>query len=155
MRRALREVLEGLHPAALSELGFVRTLGDGPLRHRVEAAGLGFVFYAHGPPSLFAALDDAVRVSAYRIAQEAVNNALRHADAGRIAVHLRVGWRAGDVLLALRVHDDGCGLPADAHTGNGRRGMRDRALMLGGEVKVRAHRAGGTQVHALLRQKRG
>ena len=105
--------------------------------------------------ALYAALDDAVRVSAYRIAQEAVNNALRHADAKRITVHLRVGWRAGDVLLALRVQDDGGGLSSDAPSGNGRRGMRDRALMLRGEVKVRARCTGGTQVHALLRQRGG
>lgn len=155
MRRALREVLEGLHPAALSELGLVRALGDGALRHRVEGAGLGFVLHVRGPSALYAALDDAVRVSAYRIAQEAVNNALRHADAERIAVHLRVGWREGEVLLALRVCDDGRSLLLDAPAGNGRRGMRDRALMLGGEVKVRAHRSGGTQVHALLRQRGG
>lgn len=155
MRRALSEVLEGLHPAALSELGLARAVGDGVLRHRVEAAGLGFALHVRGEPGLYAALDDALRVSAYRIVQEAVNNAIRHAEANRITVHLRIGWRAGDVLLALRVHDDGCGLPLDAVLGNGRRGMRDRALMLGGELKVRAHRAGGTQVQALLRQRAG
>lgn len=153
MRRALREVLEGLHPAALSELGLVRALSHGVLRHRVEAAGLHFALHVRGEPGLYAALDDALRVSAYRIVQEAVNNALRHADAERIAVHLRVGWRDGDLLLALRVHDDGRGLPLDAPSGNGRRGMRDRALMLGGELTVRPHRAGGTQVKALLRQR--
>jgi len=152
MRRALREVLEGLHPAALSELGLVRALGDGALRHRVEAAGLAFALQVRGPNALYAALDDAVRVSAYRIAQEAVNNALRHADARRIAIHMRVGRRSGDLLLAVRVHDDGRGLLRDMPSGNGRRGMRDRALMLRGELKVHSHRQGGTVVHALLRQ---
>jgi two-component system sensor histidine kinase UhpB len=153
MRRALRDVLEAIHPAALSELGLVRTLEHGVLRKRAEGANVRFDVRARGASSLYEALDDAVRVSAYRIVQEALNNVLRHAGARRVVVSLRVRWRMGELQLMLRVSDDGRGVRENAEPGIGLRGMRDRALMLGGELKVARNRGAGTVVKALLRQR--
>ena len=73
-------------------------------------------------------------IALYRIAQEAVNNALRHADAQRIAVDLA---RDGDHVI-LRITDDGCGFDCSACTGRGLglSSMNDRATAAGGELTI-------------------
>jgi signal transduction histidine kinase len=79
----------------------------------------------------------------YRIAQEALSNAVRHAHASRIAVELRGG--AGE--LTLQVEDDGVGLPVELSTsGMGLRTMRYRAQILEGELTVAPAAGGGTRV---------
>ncbi len=79
----------------------------------------------------------------YRIAQEAVGNAVRHARAGGISVVLR---GTGDEL-ALTVEDDGVGPPTRvAAEGVGLRGMAHRAALLGGELTVTRALSGGTRV---------
>jgi two-component system sensor histidine kinase UhpB len=70
----------------------------------------------------------------YRLTQEALTNATRHADAARVDV--RVGARAnGDIEWS--VEDDGVGLDAGAlHRGNGLAGMRERVWAHGGEIEI-------------------
>jgi len=79
----------------------------------------------------------------YRIAQEALSNAVRHARATRIAVELR-----GDTgQLALQVEDDGVGLPP--HAGGGGMGLRTmayRAQILGGRLTITPAPGGGTRI---------
>lgn len=93
-------------------------------------------------------LGESYTLAAYRILQEAVTNALRHADARTIAI--RIGSDAHALLLD--VVDDGRGLPQDwQRPGHfGVRGMRERARALGGEVEIENRREGGTRVHARL-----
>ena len=79
----------------------------------------------------------------YRIAQEALRNAARHAHAHRIAVELH----GGDLELILRVEDDGAGLPRELPaTGMGLRTMAYGAEILGGELTVAPVPGGGTCV---------
>ena len=80
----------------------------------------------------------------YRIAQEAVLNALRHGHAQRISVRLS----AAEGGLRLAVLDNGRGLPADvSHApGMGLRVMQYRAGLIGGHVTFQPRRAGGTEV---------
>ncbi len=79
----------------------------------------------------------------YRIAQEALSNAVRHAHANRIAVELR--GNTGEV--ALQVEDDGVGLPPDGGGGGmGLRTMGHRAQILGGRLTVTPGPGGGTRV---------
>ncbi len=79
----------------------------------------------------------------YRIAQEALSNAARHAHAHRIAVELR----GGDLELILRVEDDGAGLPRELPaTGMGLRTMAYGAEILRGELTVAPVPGGGTCV---------
>lgn len=79
----------------------------------------------------------------YRIAQEAVSNAARHAHAGRIAVTLR----GGEDVLLLEVEDDGDGVPdGTSAVGMGFRTMAYRASLLEGELTVGPAPAGGTRV---------
>ena len=79
----------------------------------------------------------------YRIAQEALSNAVRHAHANRIAVELR--GHTGE--LALQVEDDGVGLPPGRRAGGmGLRTMGYRAQVLGGQLTVAPTPGGGTRV---------
>jgi two-component system sensor kinase FixL len=80
----------------------------------------------------------------YRIAQEAVNNALKHGRARAISIHLL----AQEDGLELRVEDDGAGIPADrarnASGGMGIQIMEYRARSMGGALRVTARASGGT-----------
>jgi two-component system sensor histidine kinase UhpB len=79
----------------------------------------------------------------YRVAQESITNVVRHAHARRIEVTLR--REGADVVLV--VVDDGVGLPSNAENGsNGIRGMRERALLVGAQLAIRARPQGGTEV---------
>ena len=82
----------------------------------------------------------------WRIAQEAVTNAIRHADASVV----RVTWRCDDAGGVLEVTDDGRGLPPDAPVrpdAYGLVGMRERAAAIGGRLELATPPAGGTLVH--------
>ena len=78
----------------------------------------------------------------YRVAQEALTNAVRHAEASRVELKLEAldGSRA-----RLRVIDDGEGLDA-ADEGDGLRGMRERALLVGAVLWIDDRREGGVEV---------
>jgi signal transduction histidine kinase len=84
-----------------------------------------------------------VAVHLYRIAAEAVANAVRHAQARRIVLHVAVE----DDMLVLEVRDDGVGIPPDAGTeGSGLGIMRHRANVIGATLDVRRGAEGGTIV---------
>jgi signal transduction histidine kinase len=87
--------------------------------------------------------DPEVAQHLYRIAQEALSNAVRHAKASRI----RVVFRGTDSEFTLQVEDDGVGLPAASPAGGmGLRTMRYRAQILEGELTVAPAAGGGTRV---------
>ncbi|GIH97553.1 two-component sensor histidine kinase [Planobispora siamensis] len=96
------------------------------------------------------AIDDGVGVVAFRIAQEALSNVVRHAPGARCTVRVR---REGDVLV-VRVRDGGArragGRVAAAGSGVGLRGMRERARLVGGTVVWGARPEGGFEVEARL-----
>ena len=87
-----------------------------------------------------------VDLSAYRIVQEALTNALKHAGPARAAVTLRYGDRD----LELEVVDDGRGASSTATDGNGLCGMRERVELFGGELRVGPRVGGGYAVRARL-----
>jgi signal transduction histidine kinase len=88
----------------------------------------------------------AVEVAAYRIATEAVANAVRHAAASSCRVALAV---TGDDLL-VEITDDGSGVPDDAVPGVGSTSMRERAAELGGSLDLTTAPGAGTTVRARL-----
>ncbi|MFB7796751.1 sensor histidine kinase [Isoptericola sp. NPDC056134] len=92
------------------------------------------------------ALSDAIDAAAYRIAQEALTNVLRHADAR----HVRVEADVDDGRLRLSVTDDGRGSAAGAGPGTGVAGMRERAGLLGGTLIAGDAPGGGFAVVADL-----
>lgn len=95
-----------------------------------------------------AALDAETTTALFRILQEALTNVVRHADANRVTITL---YRRGDRLI-LSICDDGCGIKpgkgnASSRDGSGLTGIRERVVMLNGEVSVVAGAGGvGTRI---------
>jgi signal transduction histidine kinase len=134
-----------------SVLGVIRD-GDAPLAPQAELAELPRLVAGVRSPSLDAQLVDrldapprrAVQFAAYRIAQEALTNVVRHASASKAVVTVdHVGDR-----LVLTVDDDGTGVQGDE--GSGILGMRERATLLGGSIELGPSPLGGTRVTAQL-----
>jgi signal transduction histidine kinase len=152
MRRtvaAVRRAVDDLRPPALDELGLVGALREHVAAYRlpVPAGGpagesTGVTVVAGDLPPLRAA----VEVAAYRIATEAVANAVRHAAASSCRVALAV---TGDDLL-VEITDDGSGVPDDAVPGVGSTSMRERAAELGGSLDLTTAPGAGTTVRARL-----
>jgi signal transduction histidine kinase len=88
-----------------------------------------------------------IELSAYRIVQEALTNALKHAGEARAAVHVRFGANS----LELEIADDGAGRAADpAGGGHGLVGMRERVALYGGRFDAGRRASGGFSVRVLL-----
>jgi signal transduction histidine kinase len=93
------------------------------------------------------ALPPGADLAAYRIAQEGITNALRHAGATRVEVRLR--YDAGEI--GVQVVDDGRGLAEDGDgAGHGLVGVRERVALYGGTVQVSAAPGGGVRLEATL-----
>ncbi|WP_424216820.1 HAMP domain-containing sensor histidine kinase (plasmid) [Streptomyces sp. BI20] len=137
----IRHIARRLRPGVLEELGL-----HSALRSLVaEFSGPRLRVSAHVTPGL-PALDPTRELVLYRVAQEALTNAARHAGAGRVEVHLRAHGEHGERGVVLVVRDDGRGV-GDAPEGAGISGMRERALLIGAELSVGAGPGGvGTQV---------
>lgn len=137
----IRRLVDGLRPPAIDELGLVgalRLAGDG-----LSVAGTPQVSVeAEGA---FDDLPAAVEVAAFRIASEAMTNAVRHAGARHCSVRL-----AAERELTVTVEDDGRGLPEDRRDGVGLISIHERAAELGGDVAVEPRPGGGTRVVARL-----
>jgi signal transduction histidine kinase len=99
---------------------------------RVRATGIPVRLDIHGEP---AALPASVDLSAYRIVQEALTNALKHAGTGARAT-VSLDYQAEHV--GIEVSDDGAGRPVatPAEHGNGLRGIAERVSLLGGELSI-------------------
>jgi signal transduction histidine kinase len=139
----VRRSVHALRPPALDELGLVGALGEvaahysrGGLRASVEA------------PEPLPPLRAAVEVACYRIAQEAMTNVVRHAQAGNCRV--RIGLVEEAQALSVEVEDDGTGIRPGSRAGVGMSSMRERAEELGGSWFVGASARGGTLVRAVL-----
>jgi signal transduction histidine kinase len=146
----LRGLINDLRPPSLDELGLEASVHD--LAQRTEAAyGIDVaarveLHESDGAPRRLAA---EVETTAYRIVQECLSNAARHAGATRIAVEI---VQPGD-QLRVRVRDDGCGFDAAAReraAGYGLRSMQERVELLEGELSVNAAAGSGTEITASL-----
>ena len=92
-------------------------------------------------------LDPGVELTAYRIVQEALTNARRHAPGAAVDVELDYA----DDNLRVRVRDNGPGPQGDAPVnGHGLPGMRERATMVGGTLRIATASVGGFLVEATL-----
>jgi signal transduction histidine kinase len=88
-----------------------------------------------------------VAITAYRVAQEALANAFRHAHASQIMVTLRYT----DSGLEMLIDDDGCGIPAGIEgDGHGLRNMRERVTSHGGSIHLEGRPQEGTRVRIAL-----
>jgi signal transduction histidine kinase/ligand-binding sensor domain-containing protein len=145
----IRRICEDLSPSALDNVGLAAALewalsnaaAHCPATERFEVS-----FHADEDLDERLSVASGVRMQIYRIAQEAITNVCRHADARR--VHLSVNLsREGELLLALE--DDGRG-DFDPHErrarrGRGLAGIRDRASLIDAEVAWERREEGGTR----------
>jgi signal transduction histidine kinase len=114
--------------------------GIGALADEIRAVGLPVDVAFDGVPR---PLSTGIEISAYRIVQEALTNALKHARASRVAVRIAYGSR-----LELDVVDDGVGAGAPSTGGHGIVGMRERVALYGGTLDVGPMAGKGFRVRA-------
>jgi two-component system, NarL family, sensor kinase len=135
----VKRIVRDLRPTALDDQGlagalteFARSL-DGVLKVTLNL------------PSGDCTLPAAVEIAAYRIAMEAMNNVVRHADATSCWLRLAVTDH-----VELDITDDGIGIPNRHPAGVGLTAMRERAAELGGATAIASVTPHGTRVHATL-----
>jgi two-component system sensor histidine kinase UhpB len=144
VRQALEEVrriARELRPEMLEHLGLVSALTELSRRFAEQSGLLVSRRFADGLPPLSGEAEIAV----YRVAQESLTNVARHADASRVEIALEPGVES----VVLRIADDGRGLPEALASSNGHtglRGMRERALLVGGALAVKRSSEGGVEV---------
>ena len=132
--RELRDLANGLHPAALADGGLPAALDD---------------LARHSPVNLHLEvdvprLDPALEFTAWLVIGESVVNAQKHAHATRVELNVH----QHDCQLRIRIRDDGCG--AANPDGPGLRGMRDRVEAAGGTLVIDSPPGAGTTIQAVL-----
>jgi signal transduction histidine kinase len=141
MRHLLGVLKDGDDRPALAPQPRLAEIGE--LVARARATGLPAVLDMRGERRpLPAGLD----LTAYRIVQEALTNALKHAGGAPTAV--TVEW--GEDALALDIRDDGPGEIRAGDSGHGLVGMRERVRLFGGELETGPLARGGWHVRATL-----
>lgn len=134
----LREFARGIHPATLVRDGLAAALAE-------QIAQCPLPLTLDVPEGRF---DPAVEAAAYFICCEALTNAVKHADAGRVSVRIAARPDGG---VEVEVRDDGTG-GARPELGTGLRGLADRAEALGGTLRVDDAPGGGTRLFARIPQ---
>ena len=133
----VRRIARSLRPEALDDLGLLSALRV--LAERVEDQGqlrVETTLERELPP-----LDDDEELVIYRVAQEALTNVVRHAEARDARLELTTKPDA----IRLAVRDNGRGL-RDASEGAGLRGMRERAILVGAQLEWAEREGGGTEL---------
>ena len=144
----VREIARRLRPPPLDDLGLVAAL-RWHLDRVVRPALLDVTFSAD---TLTRRLASDIELACFRIVQESVSNAMRHATAS----HLKVMLKSNGIHLTLSVQDDGCGFDPEGlleKCGShplGLLGMRERAAALGGELRVHSTPGQGTEIRAVF-----
>ena len=138
----VRRLVYDLRPPALDELGLLGAVRQ--QAERLSARGSGLDIRVDAPATL-GTLGAATEVAAYRIATEAVANAIRHGHARHCTVRI-----ATDGQLCVEVTDDGDGIAAGQPAGVGLTAMQERAAEIGGKCTISESDPAGTRVLALL-----
>jgi two-component system CheB/CheR fusion protein len=144
--RESRAIAQGLIPVPLTEQGLSDALGK--LAKDIQAATGINCSFTTGVSDRVEVKDRAIAVQLYRIAQEVVHNAVRHAQARNIAISLS----RTNSSLELLISDDGKGFRPDSGTGAGfgLRIMHYRAAMIGCDLKIDSSPGKGTVVRCRL-----
>jgi len=145
----VRDISHNLRPHQIDELGLSKSV-ESMVRRLAHSSEISFTADIEPVDKL---MPTDAEINLYRIAQESLNNVIKHSAAKGISVVL---CRAGDNVL-LRVTDDGCGFDVEAltrgserHTSFGLMIMSERARMMGGELELQSSPGAGTTVSARL-----
>ncbi len=146
--KELQRIIADLRPAHLDDLGLSATLRWYASRiHELTSIHVRVDIEGDEP-----ALDDAVKITIFRIVQEALTNIIKHADATNVNVHLY--YRNDEAMIFIR--DNGRGFDMNAvqsrieRASLGLAGMEERAMLLGGSLDVRSRPSYGTEVEAVI-----
>ncbi|MGD9100633.1 MAG: PAS domain S-box protein [Anaerolineae bacterium] len=146
--KEMRLLVYELRPPALEREGLV-----GALHQRLEAVEGRTGVKARLVAEELVELPARVQKGLYRIAQEALNNALKHAEATSVVVRLRAEGEGATRQVSLEVVDDGIGFDPEAVSDKGGLGlisMRERAENLAGEFAVLAAPGKGTKIQVVI-----
>ncbi|WP_420642928.1 GAF domain-containing sensor histidine kinase [Candidatus Leptofilum sp.] len=146
----LRDLIQDLRPSLLDDLGLVPALKS-QVQLFAERSGVQAEFVLNGRRQR---VQPEIETILFRIAQEALNNVAKHADAQQVTV--TIGFT--DTMLNLEVHDDGCGFEPkpifEASDGNrqvwGLLGMQERVALVGGSCVVHSQPGQGTAVQVTI-----
>jgi PAS domain S-box-containing protein len=139
---AIHRLSHDLHPSKLTHLGLARTL-RGLCAELSESYGLNIEFRDANVP---ATLAQDVALCFYRIAQESLNNVIRHSGAKNALVELR----GTEEEIQLRISDSGRGFDVESarsHSGLGLISMRERLRLIGGDISIHSQPSRGTQIN--------
>ena len=146
---SLRRIVDDLRPPMLDELGLVPALEALAQRvSRPPELTCRFVGSAMADP--FAGCDAEAALCMYRVAQEALNNVIKHAQASTVTMELAPDGEAG---VRLEVRDDGVGIDAHARRklrSFGLLGMSERVRAAGGVLEIRAGESRGCTVEVRI-----
>jgi PAS domain S-box-containing protein len=154
LARRLREIVaqtldevgrlsQGLRPSSLQDVGLAAVV----TRQMQELAQLHGIAVDLRIDGLDAApLPPLLQTTVYRVLQEALTNVVRHARARSVSVRLV----RHEAIVELRVQDDGIGFKLRDGGRLGLRGMRERAILLGGSVRVESQPGEGTTIIAVF-----
>ena len=138
----VRDMALLLRPSMLDDLGLVPAL-QWQAREVSRRTGVKVKVAAE---TVADDLPDEYRTCVYRIVQEAVNNAARHAHASTV----RVEARQENGRIRVSIQDDGAGFDTTSLKGMGILGMEERVKKLGGVFRIDSEKGGGTIVSLLL-----
>lgn len=153
---AVHDLVDTLRPSLVEELGLEEALRNLVLTWRARHAASTCKLILTELP---AALDPDLAVTVYRVVQEGLTNAAKHAGAGETEVRLlveRLPKPPHRVLESTRgylhvtVRDDGMGLAEGSAPGTGILGLRERVAALGGRLELAPHDDGGTRLSVVL-----
>ena len=130
-----------LRPAVLDDLGLLPALKT-QVRDFADQTGIQAAFNVRGPARELAPEQQLV---VYRVTQESLSNVAHHSGAGQVDVEL--SFEEG---TRLRIADDGCGFTERREGGLGLSGMRERALLAGGQLSIWSTGGQGTRVELTL-----
>lgn len=146
----VRQLTASLRPGILDDLGLVAAL-ESCVEEFEQRTGIACCFENPIDPL---ALDLDSSVALYRVAQEALTNAARHAH----PQHIQVGLAPdAEKQIVLCVRDDGCGFDLsqlDWQTCFGLLGMRERLQLVGGQLRIVTQPGAGTAIHASVPMRR-
>jgi two-component system sensor histidine kinase UhpB len=132
LQQTNRRVLQSLNPAGLDELGLARALEALGASWRQDQPETALTLKLDG---CFDRLDPTTTLTIYRVVQEGLTNAFRHARATQIAAEVRIP-DGGAQNITITVRDNGHGIPETPEDGFGLRGMRERVTALGGQLSL-------------------
>jgi signal transduction histidine kinase len=146
--KELQRIISDLRPAHLDDLGLSATL-----RWYVSRMDeLTFLRVSVDIKGNEPELDDALKVTIFRIVQESLNNIIKHSQATQ--ANIKIDYRQSDIRIL--VHDNGTGFNVDEvkdRTGRaslGIAGMHERAILMGGRVQIHSDPGHGTEVEAVI-----